>query len=239
MQTIVLVSGWAMPACSLCALTCELQTRGHNVATMALSDADSANWHDLMAALEHRVGDQQVVLVGWSLGGNLCMRYAGLRPNRISAVVTLASTPCFVVEPGWPAGMDTHTWQRFMGKAEENIEQAMAEFVYLTARHAENEKKTFRLLHREAMATATHRLKWSAMLALLAEDARSHWQAVSAPVHHLLAEGDLLTRPATAALLQSHFPAQKVSIVPGSHALFVDHAKSITDLINTLALEAQ
>ncbi len=44
---------------------------------------------DLDALLDHFVGDVPVPLVGHSLGGNVVMLYAGVRPQRVSRVVSL------------------------------------------------------------------------------------------------------------------------------------------------------
>jgi pimeloyl-ACP methyl ester carboxylesterase len=44
---------------------------------------------DLDAVLDALVGDRQVTLVGHSMGGNIAMLYAGVRPQRVRAVVNL------------------------------------------------------------------------------------------------------------------------------------------------------
>lgn len=44
---------------------------------------------DLDALLDHHVGDQPVDLVGHSMGGNVVMLYAGVRPQRIRRLVNL------------------------------------------------------------------------------------------------------------------------------------------------------
>ncbi len=44
---------------------------------------------DLDWLLDHHAGDQRVDLVGHSMGGNVAMAYAGVRPNRIRRLVNL------------------------------------------------------------------------------------------------------------------------------------------------------
>lgn len=44
---------------------------------------------DLDAVLDQLAGDQPVILVGHSMGGNIAMLYAGVRPQRVRAVVNL------------------------------------------------------------------------------------------------------------------------------------------------------
>ena len=56
---------------------------------------------DLDALLDDRAGDRPVDLVGHSMGGNVAMMYAGVRPKRIRSVVNLEGLG--VPDPG-PAG---------------------------------------------------------------------------------------------------------------------------------------
>ncbi|MGI4846981.1 MAG: alpha/beta fold hydrolase [Janthinobacterium lividum] len=44
---------------------------------------------DLDAILEHHSGDRQVNLIGHSMGGNVAMNYAGVRPQRVARLVNL------------------------------------------------------------------------------------------------------------------------------------------------------
>src|SRR5271170_7944996 len=45
---------------------------------------------------------QSAVFVGWSLGGLVAMNIAIHYPERISQLITLASTPKFVADRDWP-----------------------------------------------------------------------------------------------------------------------------------------
>lgn len=50
--------------------------------------------------------DRPAVVVGWSCGGLLALQLAQVRPDRVRALVLVASLPCFQRRPDWPAGID-------------------------------------------------------------------------------------------------------------------------------------
>ena len=43
---------------------------------------------------------------GWSLGGQLALRWALSRPAQIERLILIATTPRFVQDPGWDSGME-------------------------------------------------------------------------------------------------------------------------------------
>jgi pimeloyl-[acyl-carrier protein] methyl ester esterase len=53
------------------------------------------------------------VLVGWSLGGVLGLRFAQAFPGHLAALVTIATSPCFLQREGWQAGMDDSAFAGF------------------------------------------------------------------------------------------------------------------------------
>ena len=55
---------------------------------------------------------QRSVLVGWSLGGQLALELAARYPQRVEAVVTLCSNPCFIARGDWP-GMSPAAYREF------------------------------------------------------------------------------------------------------------------------------
>lgn len=96
---LFLVHGWMDVAASFQFLIDALARRWHVIAPDLRGFGDSAwqpqgYWYpdylaDLEALLDHFAPAQPVRLVGHSLGGNIVMHYAGARPTRVSAVVSL------------------------------------------------------------------------------------------------------------------------------------------------------
>ena len=59
-----------------------LVAQGYNVSSLSLADADGESWDALLSALDRQVNGQPALLVGWSLGGNLCARYTAKHPEK-------------------------------------------------------------------------------------------------------------------------------------------------------------
>jgi len=70
------------------------------------SDLSSLNDEILSAAPE------QAVYIGWSLGGQVAARLAALHPERVTALVSICSNPCFVAQSDWP-GLDPVVFNAF------------------------------------------------------------------------------------------------------------------------------
>ena len=97
---LVLVHGWMDVAASYQFMVDALRTRRHIIAPdwrgFGLSESGGADnyWFpdymaDLDFLLDHYAGDIPVDLVGHSMGGNIAMLYAGVRPARIRRLVNL------------------------------------------------------------------------------------------------------------------------------------------------------
>ena len=56
---------------------------------------------------------EPVVVVGWSLGGQVALQWALARPDRVRRLVLVATTPSFVTRDGWPSAMAAETLARF------------------------------------------------------------------------------------------------------------------------------
>ena len=53
------------------------------------------------------------VLAGWSLGGALGLRFAQAFPGHLAALVTIATSPCFLQREDWSVGMDAASFEAF------------------------------------------------------------------------------------------------------------------------------
>ncbi|MBK8993675.1 MAG: alpha/beta fold hydrolase [Gammaproteobacteria bacterium] len=53
------------------------------------------------------------VLAGWSLGGALGLRFAQAFPGHLAALVTIATSPCFLQREDWSVGMDAASFAAF------------------------------------------------------------------------------------------------------------------------------
>jgi pimeloyl-[acyl-carrier protein] methyl ester esterase len=52
------------------------------------------------------VAPPRAVWIGWSLGGMIVQRLAIDAPERVTRLVLVGSSPCFVRRPDWPHALD-------------------------------------------------------------------------------------------------------------------------------------
>ena len=58
-------------------------------------------------------GAEPLTVLGWSLGGQVAMRWALTQPKRVSRIVLVATSPRFVAGDDWPHAMSDETLVRF------------------------------------------------------------------------------------------------------------------------------
>lgn len=108
---VLLIHGWGFGPGAWRRVTRYLQTTAPILAP-ALPGYDSEPEREQartpLAALEQVLVrlDQPAVVVGWSCGGLLALQLEQAWPERVRALVLVASMPCLQRRPDWPAGID-------------------------------------------------------------------------------------------------------------------------------------
>ncbi len=140
-----------------------------------------------------RLLPERCVLIGWSLGGTLATELTRLCPGKITGLVTIASSPCFVVRPDWSTAMTTETFQRFNADFAESPALAFRRFQSLQVKGDWQQKsltqkmRTTLLPNVETLSQLRVTLGWLAEL-----DARPALRELQVPSLHLLGAGDAL-----------------------------------------------
>ncbi len=152
--------------------------------------AAAADGLDSLVADILAVAPERAVHVGWSLGGQVATAVAAAAPERVSALVTVASNPCFTARPGWP-GLPAATLQSFASELDGNPAKTLRRFASLQAKGSSDPRALVRQWlrggeHWSADALAAG-LQWLASL-----DTRTMLQGLECPQLHLLADTDAL-----------------------------------------------
>jgi malonyl-CoA O-methyltransferase len=71
------------------------------------------------------------ILCGWSLGGMLAIRLAALYPNKITALITLASNITFVETASWASAMPKSTFKKFFELTKSDFQKSLKRFAVL------------------------------------------------------------------------------------------------------------
>lgn len=176
--------------------------------------------------------DEPLSVCGWSLGGQLALRWAALHPHQVSRLVLLASTPSFVQRADWAHAMAQETLQDFARALVENHAQTLKRFLALQVRGSENE--------RELLATLRGRLfsrgepDMNALrggLEILREtDLRASLPQLQQPVLVIAGERDMLTPTTASAYMAQALPSAKlVNVAGAAHAPFLSHPKIVVE----------
>ncbi len=75
-----------------------------------------------------RLLPDRAVYLGWSLGGMIASRIAADHPERVQALITLASNPSFVQRSDWPAAMPRSDFEGFVGRFMRNPLRGLKRF---------------------------------------------------------------------------------------------------------------
>lgn len=94
------------------------------------AERDCTGFDDCVEQLMATVPDADVV-VGWSLGGLLALRWASLVPLRKLALI--GATPCFMQASDWPYGMSAERFDAFADAFDDAPMKARTRFAALSA----------------------------------------------------------------------------------------------------------
>ena len=171
----------------------------------------------------------QCVVVGWSLGGLVALRWAQHHPQQVRKLALLGSTPCFGQRSDWPCGSPDEVQQAFALHVAEAPERALQRFADLAA-EGEHDPRSVRRALRAHLAERPipHTEALLAGLRFLAEtDMRASLQKrpVTQPTLLLHGEGDTITAFAASAWLADNLPQARLHALPQcGHAPMVSHA---------------
>ncbi|OYD23602.1 pimeloyl-ACP methyl ester esterase BioH [Oceanimonas baumannii] len=235
---LVLLHGWGMNGAvwqqlaerleaDFCLHIVDLPGFGHSKALPAGSTL--AEWAGSVLA----VVPERAAWLGWSLGGLVATQAALQAPERVSALITLASSPRFVSEDAWP-GIKPEVLAGFEQQLAEGHQQVINRFLSLQAMGSEHARDDIRRL-RDSLASrpAPDPQALAAGLGLLGEvDLRAQLAQLTMPLLRLYGRLDGLVPHKAATLTDALAPASHRHIEPkASHAPFISHPEATADSI--------
>ena len=170
---------------------------------------------------------EPVSLCGWSLSGQIAMRWALRHPQQVQRLVLVASTPCFVQQPDWPWAMSPETLDDFSTALLKNPRATLMRFVALQARGSEREREVLSYLRERVFSRGEHDVAalQAGLEILRVTDLRGQIKQITQATLVFSGERDLLTPPAAQTWLAHTLPNARLQIVAGAaHAPFVSHA---------------
>jgi len=170
--------------------------------------------------------DEPLAIVGWSLGGQVALRWAQLHPAQVHKLALVATTPCFVQQAGWSCAMAADTLQEFAASLLQNHALTLKRFLALQLRGSENEREL--LLDLRARLYANGEPDIAALqggLDILRDtDMRKQLTHIAQSTLVIAGERDTLTPSAASEYLAQTLPNARLVKIPGAaHAPFLSH----------------
>ncbi|WP_286341152.1 pimeloyl-ACP methyl ester esterase BioH [Ferrimonas sp. YFM] len=240
-QPLLLLHGWGMNGQVFEPFAQLLAERGFRVGRVDLPGfgrsaplSDGLTLEGVSRALAPRL-PEACVLVGWSLGGMAATRLALDCPERVSHLITLASSPCFSARDEW-AGIKPRVLAGFAQALTQDLAGTLERFVALQAMgsaSARKDTKAIRTLLSEAPEPDGESLAQG--LAILKDvDLRPQLQSLSQPWLRLYGRLDALVPAESLPAMTALAPASEQVVLPkAAHAPFISHPKETLASIET------
>ncbi len=237
---LVLVHGWGMNAAAWGVLPALLESRfrvtrlelpGHGESGWNGEGSDPTRWaRALLAAAPPRA-----TWVGWSLGGLVALQATALAPERIVALVGVASTPCFVQRPDWRPAMAEETLAGFGDRLLNDLDGTIQQFLALQFHGVKEARALMRRLRQDLARRPPPRPQaLQAGLALLRDcDLRLRLAAVDRPRLWILGGRDRLVPPALADALPEGVRVHFVE--EAGHAPFLSHPEAVASTLTAFS----
>ncbi len=184
--------------------------------------ARSGSLEDISAALLEVVPSRAIWL-GWSLGG-LCATHFSLNyPDRVAALVTVASSPKFLATSNW-SGIADKVLETFKLQLQQDLAKTVSRFLAIQAMGSDSAKQDIKLLKQYlAFRPQPHAEALSNGLALLSSgDLRTALPQLQVPVYRLYGRLDsLVPRAAIEQINELLSDSPHIIFQSSSHAPFI------------------
>ena len=183
---------------------------------------------------------EPLTLCGWSLGGQIALRWAMLEPHKIRRLGLVSSTPCFVQKTGWACAMAAETLAGFAAALTENHAQTLRRFLALQVRGSENERELLASLRaalfsrgepdQDALQTGLEILRDCDLRAALTD--------IAQPTLVIVGARDIITPLAAAEYMAETMPDASLATIPGAaHAPFLSHPEIFVERLKNFLHE--
>jgi pimeloyl-[acyl-carrier protein] methyl ester esterase len=233
---VVLLHGWAMHSGLWAPLVERLADRyrlhlvdlpGHGRSPPIASYTLDAMAEAVASACRPLINDdQQLDVLGWSLGGAIATRWALREPDAVAKLILVCTSPCFVRRPDWPHAMEEQTLRRFGDELSTAYTATLQRFVALQVQGSDHARSVLVQLreHLFDRGQPSRDALLGTLQTLAASDTRSDAAAIAHPSLVIAGERDALVPSAAVAWLAAALPKGRYQPLPhAAHAPFLSH----------------
>ena len=173
-------------------------------------------------------------LIGWSMGGLIAQQLTLDHSSRVSHLMLMASSACFMQRPDWKNAMPETVLNSFADALLDNYKNTLNRFLALQVRGSVQQQHNLREL--KALLFSRGKPDQQALktgLSLLQQvDLRNLLSSIDTPVMLLGGEHDTLVPPASLPEMAALLPQAMVRIIKGAgHAPLLSHPGEIEKVI--------
>ena len=176
---------------------------------------------------------------GWSLGGMVALRAALLQPARVTALASIASSPCFVRKPGWQSAMLPQLLDSFASELEQDYVRTLNRFLALQVRGSANATEVLKQLRQTLLARERPRPEGlrAGLDVLRSADLRAALRHLHCPVLLLMGERDTLVPPGAGRAAAALLPDARLAVIGAAgHAPFIAAPDEVARVLTNFLL---
>lgn len=176
---------------------------------------------------------EKALWLGWSLGGLVASQAALMAPERFNGLCTVASSPCFSAQEGWP-GIRPDILAGFQHQLADDFQRTVTRFLALQTLGTETARQDARALKEVVLAQPmpTAEVLDGGLEILKTCDLREPLAAMTQPLLRLYGRLDGLVPRKIVPLLDACWPASEALVIDkAGHAPFISHPQAFCQAV--------
>jgi pimeloyl-[acyl-carrier protein] methyl ester esterase len=182
----------------------------------------------------HELIPERVTIIGWSLGGQIAMKYCLKYPKNVKNLVCISSTPCFISKLGWEYGISINFFSKFKNNLLNNWKKTLKSFFLLQIKEDKESKNILKKLENDFMGQQLPTKEGlEKSLEILAEiDMRNEVKNINIPALIITGKLDNISNYKASIWMQSQIKESKIFIFDSAgHIPFLNHQRTCFKLI--------
>ncbi|AUJ83398.1 TPA: pimeloyl-ACP methyl ester esterase BioH [Enterobacter cancerogenus] len=179
---------------------------------------------------------QNAIWLGWSLGGLVASQIALTHPERVQALVTVASSPCFSAHDAWP-GIKPEVLAGFQQQLSADFQRTVERFLALQTMGTETARQDARTLKQTVLSLPMPDVAVlnGGLEILRTVDLREPLASLALPHLRIYGYLDGLVPRKVVPLLDALWPeSESLVVAKAAHAPFISHPEEIVSALVAL-----